>query len=298
MLFCHRPEGAVASVMLARMRTQIVVGVAVAGLILGLTACDGQGSAGRSQTQSGTNQTPAPSPTQPAVGTQESTSAVVDTDRALREMRDRGRSDDAESIDEATFHGMARAAVILNVEPNALGVGGGEFRVKRNPVAPWGAFVYDPRDVFAGVTRNLVWWVPLGDVTALTAYPLNGPSQLVTPGLEFPTQAGLLDVPDTADVVAYVFRGEPMETTQPAATDASSGSFTVREYRIYKAVIDMPLSVSEADARQRVAERNNMNADEVSRITTMVLKTLVGNGWLGFPAQEIRRASDWNGESP
>ena len=284
--------------MLARMRTQIVVGVAVAGLILGLTACDGQGSAGRSQTQSGTNQTPAPSPTQPAVGTQESTSAVVDTDRALREMRDRGRSDDAESIDEATFHGMARAAVILNVEPNALGVGGGEFRVKRNPVAPWGAFVYDPRDVFAGVTRNLVWWVPLGDVTALTAYPLNGPSQLVTPGLEFPAQAGLLDVPDTADVVAYVFRGEPMETTQPAATDASSGSFTVREYRIYKAVIDMPLSVSEADARQRVAERNNMNADEVSRITTMVLKTLVGNGWLGFPAQEIRRASDWNGESP
>ena len=72
----------------------------------------------------------------------------------------------------------------------------------------------------------------------------------------------------TADVVAYVFRGEPMETTQAAATDASSGSFTVREYRIYKAVIDTPLSVSEADARQRVAERNNITADEAARITT------------------------------
>ena len=193
-----------------RMRTQSVVGVAVVGLILGLTACDGQGSAGRSQTQSGTNQTPAPSSTPPAVGTQESTAAVVDTDRALREMRDRGQSDDAESIDEATFHGMARAAVILNVEPNTLGVGGGEFRVKRNPLAPGGAFVYNPRDVFFGVTRNLVWWVPSGDVTALIAYPLNGPSQLVTPALEFPGRAGLLDIPNTADVVAYVFRGEPM----------------------------------------------------------------------------------------
>ena len=42
---------------------------------------------------------------------------------------------------------MARAAVILNVEPNTLG--GGDFRVKRDPVAPGGAFVYDPRDVFA-----------------------------------------------------------------------------------------------------------------------------------------------------
>ena len=281
-----------------RLRTQIVVGGAVAGLILGLTACDGQGSAGRSQTRPRTNQTPAPSSTPPAVGTQESTAAVVDTDRALREMRDRGQSDDAESIDEATFHGMARAAMILNVEPNTLGVGGGEFRVKRHPVAPGGTFVYDPRDVFAGVTQNLVWWVPSGDVTALMAYPLNGPSKLVTPGLEFPDRAGLLDIPNTADVVAYVFRGEPMETTQAAATDASSGSFTVREYRIYKAVIDTPLSVSEADARQRVAEKNNITADEAARITTMVLKTLVGNGWLGFPAQEIRRASDWNGESP
>ena len=51
-------------------------------------------------------------------------------------------------------HGMARAAVILNVEPNTLRVGGREFRVKRNPVASGGAFVYDPHDVFFGVTRN------------------------------------------------------------------------------------------------------------------------------------------------
>ena len=119
-------------------------------------------------------------------------------------------SDDAESIDEVQFHAMARAAVILNVEPNQLGVAGREFRVKRNPTAPGGAFVYDPRDRFQGVERNLVWWVPSGDIGALIAYPLNSPSQLVTPGSEFPGRAGLTEFPNTPDVVAYVFRGEPM----------------------------------------------------------------------------------------
>ena len=64
---------------------------------------------------------------------------------SIQEQRDRANSDDAESIDEVQFHAMARAAVILNVEPNNLGVGGREFRVKRNPTAPGGAFVYDPR---------------------------------------------------------------------------------------------------------------------------------------------------------
>ena len=89
-------------------------------------------------------------------------------------------------------------------------VSGREFRVKRNPTAPGGAFVYDPRDRFQGVERNLVWWVPSGDIGALIAYPLNSPSRLVTPGSEFPGRAGLTEFPNTPDVVAYVFRGEPM----------------------------------------------------------------------------------------
>ena len=114
--------------------------------------------------------------------------------------RQRARSDDAESLEEVFFHAEARATVIRHVEPNSLRVGGAEFRVKRNP-AGRGAFVYDPRTEFSGVTRNLVWWVPEENA----AYPLNSPSQLVTPGLEFPARAGLLDAPDTSDVVAYVF---------------------------------------------------------------------------------------------
>ena len=134
-----------------------------------------------------------------------STPSVVENEQATESV------DDLTALREAHFHGMARAAVILGVEPNKLRVGGREFRVKRNPSPLGGAFVYDPRDTFQGVTRNLVWWVPKGDVTALTAYPLNGPSKLVTPGLEFPARAGLLKVPDTTDVVGYVFRGEPME---------------------------------------------------------------------------------------
>ena len=129
---------------------------------------------------------------------------------SIQEQRDKANSDDAESTDEVHFHSMARAAVILNVEPNKLGVSGREFRIKRNPAAPGGAFVYDPRDRFQGVERNLVWWVPSGDIEALIAYPLNGPSKLVTPRLEFPGRAGLAEFPSTHDVVAYVFRGEPM----------------------------------------------------------------------------------------
>ena len=97
---------------------------------------------------------------------------------SIQEQRDRANSDDAESIDEVQFHAMARAAVILNVEPNNLGVGGREFRVKRNPTAPGGAFVYDPRDRFQGVERNLVWWVPSGDIGELTAYPPSRPRPL------------------------------------------------------------------------------------------------------------------------
>ena len=121
-------------------------------------------------------------------------------DNPLTEARQRARSDDAGSLEEVFFHAEARATVIRHVEPNSLRVGGAEFRVKRNP-AGRGAFVYDPRTEFSGVTRNLVWWVPEENA----AYPLNGPSKLVTPGLEFPARAGLPDAPDTSDVVGYVF---------------------------------------------------------------------------------------------
>lgn len=75
----------------------------------------------------------------------------------------------------------ARGIVILALElPNNLKVGGAEFRTKDNPKGE-GVFVYDPRTTFNGVQRYLIWIV-LDD----EAYPLNGPSKMLTPGLKWP----------------------------------------------------------------------------------------------------------------
>ncbi|HBP89693.1 MAG TPA: hypothetical protein DD706_18555 [Nitrospiraceae bacterium] len=71
----------------------------------------------------------------------------------------------------------ARGVVIQALEPNKLDVGGREFKTKPNPKGE-GVFVYDPRTRFSGVERNLIWIV-LDDV----AYPLNGPSKMLTPSL-------------------------------------------------------------------------------------------------------------------
>ena len=224
--------------------------------------------------------------------------AIAAESDPLQEARDLSQSDDASSIEEAFFHGMALVAVIQHVEPNKLGVGGGEFRVKRNPAALGGAFVYDPRERFHGVERNLVWWVPQRDVTALHAYPLNSPSMLVTPGLEFPAQAGVLEVPSTGAVVAYVFRGEPMPPQVAPSRDVGpKGSFTMREYQMYRALMDAPMSESENDAFRRIAREFDTTPEDTERIVKIVAETLNRNRWHGTPAQEIRRASDWNGES-
>lgn len=70
--------------------------------------------------------------------------------------------------------------MIQALEPNKLGVGGREFKTKPNPNGE-GMFVYDPRTGFSGIERNLIWIV-LDD----TAYPLNGPSKMITPSLSWP----------------------------------------------------------------------------------------------------------------
>ena len=77
----------------------------------------------------------------------------------------------------------ARGLVIQALEPNKLGVGGAEFRITPN-VKGDGVFVYDPRTRFHGVERYLIWLV-IDDY----AYPLNGPSKTLTPGLKWPREA-------------------------------------------------------------------------------------------------------------
>jgi len=122
----------------------------------------------------------------------------------LKTYRERASSDDAQTISEAFFHAEARGLVIRHVEPNKLRVGGREFRVKRNPAGE-GCFVYDPRTRFHGVERNLVWWIPEEE----KAYPLNGPSKMVTPSLKWPREAAT-EAPSTSKVIDYVFNGKPM----------------------------------------------------------------------------------------
>lgn len=205
----------------------------------------------------------------------------------LNESRQRANSDDAKTVEEAFFHANARGLVILHVEPNKLRVGGREFRVKRNPVGP-GCFVYDPRTRFSGVERNLVWWVPKEG----SGYPLNGPSKMVTPGLRWPREDGV-DAPPTGAVIEYVFEGKPMPRPEKAASPSAQDTFTVKEYRIYRALIGAPMSVSEDAALESAARRYGVTVGEARGATDKVQRVLFQNNWFGSPEAEIRHASDW-----
>ncbi|MEW5884359.1 MAG: hypothetical protein AB1725_09085 [Armatimonadota bacterium] len=211
----------------------------------------------------------------------------------LAKHRERAASDDAESVEEAVFHGVARALVIRHVEPNKLGVSGQEFRVKGNPVGP-GCFVYDPRTRFAGVERYLVWLV-LDDSRA---YALNSPAKMVTPSLKWPRDDGVL-TPSTGEVVAYVFDGASLSA--PNATDRAAQSdrptFTVLEYRVYRAVIDAPLSVSESEAVRRAAAAHGVTPTAAKEIADRVQRILFENNWFGSAESEIKHASDWRGQA-
>lgn len=210
----------------------------------------------------------------------------------LSEQRTRAQSDDAATITEAMLHGTARGLVISHVEPNKLRVGGREFRVKRNPHGD-GAIVYDPRTRFDGVERNLVWWVP-NDVTACA---MNSPSKTVTPSLPWPREA-CPDAPPTTDVVAYVFENEPLPV--PEANPESgveeleaADTYTIKEYKIYRALMDTPMSISESEAARRIGRQYDVTPSAVDSIATRVSQILSRNSWFSSPENEIRHAIDW-----
>ncbi len=221
------------------------------------------------------------------------TSATLCAAADLAKYRARSNSDDAKSIEEAFSHGSARALVIRNIQPNKLGVGGAEFRVKRNPTGR-GCFVYDPRTTFSGVQRNLVWWVPEEG----KAYALNSPSKMVTPSLKWPREDGFYE-PSTADIVSYVFHNKPLAPLKlsPKPSQSKADSFTVKEYRLYRAVIGAPMSVPEAQAIQNAAKRYGVTTTEAKKAVSKVQTILFKNDWLGgSPESEIKHASDWKGE--
>ena len=80
-------------------------------------------------------------------------------------------------------------------------------------------------------------------------------------------------------------------------TESEGPSFTVKEYRIYRAVIDAPLSVPEDQALRNAAEEYDVTTEEALATVEKVMQVLLANGWYGRPEAEIRRASDWQGET-
>lgn len=208
----------------------------------------------------------------------------------LREARERANSDDAGTLQEAAFHAEARATVIRHLAPNGLNLGGSTFRVRRHP-AGLGCFVYEPRTSFAGVVRQLVWWVNDDN----TAFAMNSPSKTLTPALEFPPTAA---IQPTHQVVAYVFGGEALPPWEDRRAVGTTDGFTVQEYHAYRAVIDAPMSVSEEQAHRRVGRCLGISSGDVVQAVRKVQRILFQNGWMGRPADEVKRASDWNDHAP
>lgn len=208
----------------------------------------------------------------------------------LREARERANSDDARTLQEAAFHAAARATVIRRLATNRFNLGGSTFRVKRHPAA-LGCFVYEPRTRFAGVVRQFVWWVNDDN----TAFAMNGPSKTLTPAVEFPPRGA---IQPTYQVVAYVFDGEPLPPLENRRAAGTTGGFTVKEYHAYRAVIDAPMSVSEEQAYRQVGRCLGLSAADVPDAVRKVQRILFPNGWMGRPADEVKRASDWNGHAP
>ena len=79
---------------------------------------------------------------------------------------------------------------------------------------------------------------------------------------------------------------------------SNTGAFTVQEYRLYRAVISAPRSVSEARAIENAARQYGVTAVVVRLALTRVQDALSKNGWLATPNSEIRHATDRKGESP
>jgi len=208
----------------------------------------------------------------------------------LTELRKRASSDDAQTVEEAIAHGTARAAVINNLRPNPLGVGGARFRVKRNP-AGTGAFVYEPQTRFSGVERKLVWWVSdQGE-----AFPVNGAAKAVTPDLEFAPRSV---VPSPQDVVSYIFEGKALQPHAQAEPTPAGETFTVKEYHAYRLVVDAPMTISEEGAQRRAGQCLRLSVAQVSAAVKQVQGVLLQNSWMGRPGEEIQHASDWSGQPP
>jgi len=201
----------------------------------------------------------------------------------------KSKTDDAKIQEELTKHIDSIKLVVSKVDKNKLGVNGERFRAKSNPIGK-GCFVYDPNTNYSGVTRQLVWWVP----SLSTAYPLNSPSKLVTPSLKWAREDGV-DAPTTSEVIGYVFENKLMEKVEQNNNTrlTTNKTFTVKEYKMYREMISIPMSISEEKALENIAKKYDMSTDEVKSSIRKVLEILYTNKWSGSTESEIKHASDY-----
>ena len=85
-------------------------------------------------------------------------------------------------------------------------------------------------------------------------------------------------------------------TRRSEESQNASGGFTVVEYRIYRELIDAPMTVSDDQAKRTLAQKYDRTPDQIEDVVDQVSMELFRNDWFGSPASEIRHASDWNGE--
>ena len=78
----------------------------------------------------------------------------------------------------------------------------------------------------------------------------------------------------------------------------ATATFTVNEYKMYRAVLNVPSSVPEQQALQNVAKEYNISVEDLRKVVNRVQKTIFDNKWFGTPESEIQHASDWKGETP
>ena len=70
-------------------------------------------------------------------------------------------------------------------------------------------------------------------------------------------------------------------------------TYTIREYRIYREVVDAPHYMSDTQAIERSARKFKTTAARVKATAEKVTRILSENDWAGSRAAEERHASDW-----
>jgi hypothetical protein len=88
-------------------------------------------------------------------------------------------------------------------------------------------------------------------------------------------------------------RGTPSSRPETPPS-GPGGSFTVREYQVYRKVVDDPRDIPESALLEAVGAEYGMPSDQVRNISDRVQRVLYENGWLGTPRTEIAHASDWS----